>query len=185
MKTTLKEIWDSNPCVGGWEKLVGGLGTKDLSTEVTILKIYEINGIMDAMWALRTQNYKDYCLMLADIAESVLYIFENKYPKDSRVRDCIQGIRDYKAGKISNEKLCNFSSNAANASNAAYADACAAYADACAAYAAAATAYAAYAAYDAYADSCAAYAAAATAKRKSKWKEITSIFLKHLKKGER
>ena len=157
MKTTLREIKRFNPCVPGWKRLCEGLGTSDLNTEVSILQILEINGVKDAFWALRTQKYKSYCLILADVAESVLHIFEKEYPNDNRPRRAIQAIRDYKAGKISKEEL----------EDAAYAatDAAIAAADAAiAARAARAAAYAAYAAYDADAAAYAAYAADAAAK---------------------
>ena len=105
MKTTLRKIKSFNPCLPGWRTLCEGLGTTDPDTEVSILQILEINGVEDAFWALRTQKYKDYCLVLADIAESVLHIFEEEYPDDKRPRRTIQAIRDYKAGKISKKEL--------------------------------------------------------------------------------
>jgi len=155
MITTLREIKSFNPCVSGWKKLCRTLRTTNLDTEVSILQILESNGVQDAFWALKTQDYKDYCLILADIAESVLHIFEDKYPNNNIPRSTIQAIRDYKEGKITIEEL-EIHSSAADAAADAAAYATAYAADAAAAYAA--TAYAATAA--AYA---AAYADAADA----------------------
>ena len=109
MKTTLRKIKSFDPQYFGsndfMKKLCKNLGTTNLDTEVSILQILESNGVEDAFWALRTQDYKDYCLILADIAESVLDIAEEKFPKDVRPRKGIQGIRDYKDGKISIKEL--------------------------------------------------------------------------------
>lgn len=78
-------------------------------------------------------------------AESVLHIYEDKYPNDDRPRKAIQAAKDYLKGNISIDDLID-------ARRAAYSAAAAAYDDA-----AAAAAYAAYSAYSAY--SAAAYAA--------------------------
>jgi uncharacterized protein YpiB (UPF0302 family) len=108
-------------------------------------------------------------------AESVLYIFEKKYPKDKRVRECIeylQGIKDYSIlSQVELEEIKKHrdaayaAADAANAADAAYAYAAYAAYDAANAAADAAYAYAAYAAADA-AYAYAAYAAYAAAKRK-------------------
>ena len=105
---------------------------------------------------LTLRDKQDMALMCAKVS---LVIYENKYPNDSRIRDCINATELYLKGKISIEEFKE-KKNAADAAAAAYdaaADAAAAAADA-AAYAAAADA----AAYDAAADA-AAYAAAAAA----------------------
>ncbi len=44
-------------------------------------------------------------MLLANVAESVLYIFEERYPSDKRPRLAIEGIRDWHAGKITSEEL--------------------------------------------------------------------------------
>jgi hypothetical protein len=157
MKTTLGKIKEFTPCQSGWKKLCKGLGTNSPDTEVTILQILEINGVKDTFWALRTQEYKNYCLILADIAESVLYIYEEKN-SSTAPRKAIEGVRLYHSGDINHDELKALADAAAYAATAA--DAAAAHAAAAAAHAAA---YAADA-YDAaaYADA-AAYVAAATA----------------------
>jgi hypothetical protein len=94
-------------------------------------------------------------------AESVLHIFEKKYPTDMRPREAIKAAREYledpseaKLEALRGKKDAAYAANAY--ANAAAADAAAAAAAAAAAYAADAYAAAAYAAY-AYAN--AAYAA--------------------------
>lgn len=113
MKTTLRKIKGFNPGASGWKKLCEGLGTTDLDTEVTILQILEINGVEDAYWALRTQEYKDYCLILAHVAESVLHFYENEYT-NLAPRKAIEGIRLFQKGEITREELKKLV-NAANA----------------------------------------------------------------------
>jgi len=165
MKTTLRKIWSHDPCgktTGsnrGWDKLTKNLGTSDFDTEITLIQILRSNGIEDAIWALRCFDYIDYCLFLADIAESVLDIFEKHTGyKDNSARRCIGGIHLFHDGLITVDQL----NELARPANAAYA-----------AYAAARAAYAAYTAYAAYA---AAYAAAAAT---GKWQEIEALFIKH------
>ena len=139
------------------------------------------------------------CLAMADItpqlrpfavlcAESALPIFETRYPKDKRPRECIEVTRRYLDGKANIDELRSAcaaadaggvggaggvgayaacaAANAADAANACAADAC----DACA-NAAANAAYAAYAA-------CAGGAAANAARKQAReWQEKTLISL--------
>jgi predicted lipid-binding transport protein (Tim44 family) len=111
----------------------------------------------------------------ADIAESVLPIFEEKYPGDLRPRNAIEAARSGDANAAS----------AASAAYAAYASAAhaaaraAAYAASDAAYAANAASDAAYAANAAASD--AAYAADAGEERKMQEKLIRKILLRYLK----
>jgi len=101
-----------------------------------------------------------FLLYLADVAEHVLYLYEAKYPTDSRVKECIITLRKYVDGTATKREL-EAAAYAANAStNAAYVAKAAAYA-AFAANTAAFAAKAAYAAYAAYAANAAAYAAKA------------------------
>jgi hypothetical protein len=183
MKTTFREIKNFSPCKKGWIKLMELNPENDMDKEITILEILNHNGVKDAFWALRTQDYRDYCLILADIAESVLHIFEEKYPEDKRPREAIDAIRLWSDKKITNQKLaCSAAAAAAAASNAAAyaADYNAAYNVAYAAaynaaYAAAnAASNAAYAAaYDAVYD-------AAPAADATQWVKNEEILRKHL-----
>ena len=175
--TTLGKIKEHGPCKGSWNKLLELVGGYDPEKEVSLIYILENLGIIDAVWALRCFDYKDRCLFSADVAALVLPIYEKKYPGDFRIRDCIQGIRDFHAGKISEEKLKELAVDAGAA----------------AAYAAAAAGAAAYA-VDVYAAADAAdraaYAAAtdaayATAAYAAILDKIEALFRKHFCNGEK
>ena len=141
----------------------------------------------NAGWAKKQQIV----LLACDIAESVLPIFELKYPKDSRPRKAIEAARGWCEGKVSLKDVRAADAyDAASAADAAAAAAsyAAAYAAASAAYDAASAAYdAADAAYAAYAASSAAAAYAAAAYRQSltsKRKEIADLIRIRLTIGE-
>ena len=133
--------------------------TSDLETKVSLKQILDSNGIRDAIWALRCFDYKEYCLFLADVAESVYHIYKLYNKKDTAVWNCIQAVHYFYNGFITLKQL----KSAADAADAAD-TAAAAAADADAADAAYTAAYAA------------AYAADS---RKGKWMEITELFKKH------
>ena len=124
MKTTLNKILEHDPCSqnnvkGGWGLLLKNLGKTEADDEpLDLMAILESNGIKDAVWALRCFDYLDYCLFLADLAESVLHIYE-KCNSSKAPREVIQAIRDYKAGVITEDELAAYASSAA--SSAAYA----------------------------------------------------------------
>ena len=174
--TTLNKIETRRHCRDGWEKLLVGLGkTEPDDDPLPLMKILELNGIEDAVWALQCFKYREYCLFLADVAESVLHIYESKY-NSKAPRQAIQAIRDWHAGEIDDKALADAADSAyAAAHAAAYATHADAYAAADAA-ANAADAYA-YAAADA-----AAYAAAddaADAAWEKKWRDVEALFVKH------
>jgi hypothetical protein len=103
MNTTLNKIKSHRPCKDGWEKLLTYLGkTEADDDELSIATIIESNGIADAIWALRAvDGYdKEIRLFAADCAESVLHLYESKYPGDDRPRKAIQTARDYANGLI-------------------------------------------------------------------------------------
>jgi len=184
MKLSLNTIMQYRPCgqhskgKTGISKLAKLLGKEDFfdKEEFDLMKVLESNGIENAIWCLRCFDYLDYCLFLADITESILYIYEEK-EADKAPRDTIQGIRDYKAGVINKKELLRLSAASDAAAAAAYV--AAAYASDAASDAAAAAAYAADAAYVA----AAAYTAAAAAADSAKWKEIEVLFIKHFGEG--
>lgn len=170
--TTLNKIKEYNPCPDGWGKLLKHLGKSKADDKRLYFKtILKSNGIQDAVWALRTLTFEDRCLFQADVAESVLHIFEKKYPDDKRPRKAIEAVRNYKAKGISLDELRGKKRDADAAAYAAY-DAAAYAADAADAAADA----------DADADDATAYAAAAAAyaaARRKKWIEIEQLFIKH------
>jgi hypothetical protein len=74
----------------------------------SIKDILESEGVEKAYEALNDLDdkyKKTIMLCLADVAESVFHIYEEKYPGDFRVRNCIQGIRDFCNDKITREDL--------------------------------------------------------------------------------
>ena len=185
LTTTLKEIRSYQPCESGWKKLLKYVGNIDENKSISFKTILDAVGIEDAIWCLRTQKYIDVCLFCADLAESVLLLFEKQYPQDSRPRDAILAIRQYHSNIIASKELHTAAAVADTAAAAAYAASAAAYV-ADAAYAAASAA--AYAADAAYAAASAAYAAAAVADTaaaaaalagKQHWEKIEQLFIKH------
>ncbi|MCP3658970.1 MAG: hypothetical protein GY830_01075 [Bacteroidetes bacterium] len=167
MDTTLNKIREHSPCQPSWEKLLASLGkTKSDDEPISFKYLLDVLGIVDAVWCLRTLDYKEQCLFLADVAESVLSDFE-KHINDPTPRKCIQAIRDYERGLIGDAGL----KAAAEAVGAATVNA--------AAYAAVNAAYAAVNAAEAAAIAAEAAAIAAVAADPAKWKEIEALFIKH------
>jgi len=53
--TTLNKIRAFSPCLDGWKKLLAGLNKTEPDDEpLPLVKIMEISGIEDAVWALNT-----------------------------------------------------------------------------------------------------------------------------------
>jgi hypothetical protein len=133
--------------------------------KITINGLFKALPIKDFNWFLVRKcklTLTEKRLFALHCAKQVLPIFENKYPNDSRVRDCIDATERYLNGNETLENLKVFRDAADAAADAAYAAAYAAdaayvaYAAYAAAYAYAAVAYAANDAADA-ADDDAAY----------------------------
>src|SRR5690554_1774990 len=162
MNTTLNEIKIYNPCIEGWKKLLDSLNKTSADDEpLSFAHILKSNGIKDAVWSLRVLPLKDQALFRADVAESVLHLFESKYPSDTRPRKCIEVLRLFARGEISDRDL----GKTAAAAYDAYAAIRASYTDAT---------YAAHAAY-------AAHSVHSTyfVDRIYKWQEIEKLFIKH------
>lgn len=70
LKTTLGVIRSHSPCESGLKKLCKTFGT-DPETAITLLQILDSNGVNYAYWALRCWDYKEYCSLLAKVAEAV------------------------------------------------------------------------------------------------------------------
>ena len=138
--------------------------------EITLINIMKSEiSIQDKRWFLYNKgelstNQKK--VLALKLAWAVLPIYEDQYPGDNRVRDCLQNIEKFNLDNIFFNELAVKRNATADAYAAVAYAAEAAYADADAATAAAyAAAYAAYstAAYAAYAAEAAAYAAEAAA----------------------
>ena len=103
IQTTLTRIKEKEPCSGGWQKLLTYLAKTEADNEpLSLLTILKSNGVNDCLWAFRCtdDNESIYRHIAADFAESVLHIFEDKYPEDKRPRLAIQAARDFADGKI-------------------------------------------------------------------------------------
>ena len=163
---TLRYIKTFNPCASGWKNLLKHY--PDFSDTVGNFLRLEHVSYNDKIWLVRRVVKKEILRQWAvECAENVLSIYEDRYPGDLRVRECIEATKLYLEGKISREQLME-KRRAAAAAYAAAADAYAADAYAAdaadaAAAAAAAAAVAAYAAADAAADAADAADAAAAA----------------------
>jgi len=114
--TTLKAIQKELPydyteasLLFHWGKLLKHLGkTKADDEPLEMETILNINGISDAIWCLRAlpDEYESVVrLFNCDMAEHVLHIFENKYPKDKRPRESIRMSRAYSAGESTFDEL--------------------------------------------------------------------------------
>ena len=162
---TLNKIRGKSPCQSGWNTLMKSMGkTEADDTRVSIAHLLESNGKNDTLWVIfrcipdQLEKKRN---MIADIvepaieaAESVLHIFEKKYPDDKRPRKAIENAKEnVRRSRLGLERLPRPDvAYAAGADNAAYA----AYA---AVYAAAGADNAAYAAYADNAAYAAVYAA--------------------------
>jgi len=118
MNTTLNIIKAHSRFGDGWKTLLHSLGkTKADDEPLSLAYILKSNGIVDAIWALRIFKYQDTCLFGADVAESVLHIFENEYPDDSRPRQAIEAARLYHKGEVSADQLETLMTASADASS--------------------------------------------------------------------
>ena len=108
METTLKKLKKHNPCRSSWDRLLESLDKTEPDNEPLKLRyILDLLGVQDAIWAFRAiDGYrKEQILFIADCAEHVLHIYEEKYPKNTAPRAAILATRNYANGKISKEKL--------------------------------------------------------------------------------
>ena len=89
---TAEEVIAMNPCSNYTHK---GIHERHGAKGITPKQISEL-GIreIDRFWVLiRLVDGKDRCLVAADIAESVLPLFESKFPDDNRPRKAIEATR--------------------------------------------------------------------------------------------
>lgn len=102
MKTTLNNIRKYYPCEDSWKKLLNHLGKTEADNKPLKIKIIlDVLGVEDAIWALRAvDGYdKEIRLFACDCAESVLNLFEEKYPNDTRPRKAIETARQFANGE--------------------------------------------------------------------------------------
>jgi len=152
MYLTKKSIAALKPCEDRLDNFIKYYGDRKL-TKSQFMGLKNITQ-HDKLWvAFRLMTKNNIKLAVADIAESVLHIYEEQYPNDDRPRKAIEEARS------GNRHECDQADAAVYAANAA-ANASAAAGAYAAAYAAANAAYAAYAAAAYSAANAAVYAAA-------------------------
>lgn len=122
--TTFRKLHEAGACTERYRflaKALGGIKTYGKDTPITLLQILDINGLDDALWALRAcDDAEKFSRLLAcDYVERVLHIFEAKYPDDDRPREAIAVSRRYARGEATDAEL----SAARNAAGAAAGDA--------------------------------------------------------------
>jgi hypothetical protein len=88
-------------------KALGGIKAYGRDTPITLLQILNINGLDDALWALRACDDAETFsrLLVCDYAEHVLHIFEAEYPDDYRPRMVIEVSRRYARGEATDAEL--------------------------------------------------------------------------------
>ena len=122
LTTTLNRIREHHPCKDGWEKLLRHLGKTAADDEIIdLLTVLESNGVQDTLWCMRAtvEDSRTTCAELAcRFAESVLPVFEARYPDDKRPRLAIQAARDCLSGRIDRDaaRAASYAADAATRS---------------------------------------------------------------------
>ena len=100
--TTLNEIRKHDPCASGWAKLLKGLGKTSPDDEsLPLERILEINGLNDALWALRSVPGIDRQARLFACECAQRVVGNNK---DPRVQACIDVARRMADGTVTEEE---------------------------------------------------------------------------------
>ena len=107
MKTSPNELRKTLPCRTGWGKGRDKFShlKEERDTPIDFLELLEELGIRDTLWCLRTQDYRDYCLFMAEVAELVLPSFEERYPQDTGPRLALASVGLWHEGVASDEQL--------------------------------------------------------------------------------
>ena len=105
LTTTLNRLRAAGACESRYAHLLRALGgtSFDHDEPINLLTILEHNGVNDCLWSLcATEENCDQIarLMAADFAESVLPLYESRYPNDNRPRDAIVAARQFARGEI-------------------------------------------------------------------------------------
>ena len=108
--TSFRLLHDAGACKERYRflaKALGGIKAYGRDTPITLLQILNINGLDDALWAVRACPDSDTFarLLACDYAEHVLRIFETRYPDDYRPREAIAVSRRYARGEATDAEL--------------------------------------------------------------------------------
>jgi len=131
IRTTLRLLKEHGACAARYKylcKALGGAEKYGRDTPITFPQLVEINGLDDALWALRATppeqaKARDLIarLFACACAEHVVPIYEIKYPNDNRVRLCIEASRKFAYGEITKLELLEAARAAWAAAGAAWA----------------------------------------------------------------
>lgn len=105
---TLTDIRACKPCEDRWVHLLKALGKNKADTEILPLeRILDLNGIDDALWALRAVKGHDNAIRLfaCHCAQSALHVFEREYPDDPRPRQAIETAEQFARGRATEREL--------------------------------------------------------------------------------
>lgn len=116
--TTFRKLHEAGACTERYRflaKALGGIKTYGKDTPITLLQILDINGLDDALWALRACDDAEVFsrLLACDYAEHVLHLFEAQCPGDDRPHKTIEVARRYARGEATKEELAVASDRAA------------------------------------------------------------------------
>ena len=113
--TTFRLVREAGACKNHYRqfaKAVGGVKAYGQDTPIPLIKILEINGLNDALWALRAVLPEEKAsrdrmarLLAADFAEHVLHLYERQYPEDNQCRQAIETARQYAEGQATDTQL--------------------------------------------------------------------------------
>jgi len=110
---SLKSILVHIPCSSGIASFKTKFGHLDPDTPIPLLACLESNSVQDVIWALRAVHQDISAvipLIAADFAESVLHLFEEKFPNDDRPRKAIEAAR---SGERKKARAASYASYAA------------------------------------------------------------------------
>lgn len=101
--TTLNKIREHAPCPDGWKKLLAGLNKTGPDDELLpLVRILEINGLDDALWALRTTDDcdREARLLAVAYARQVQHLMN-----DARSIACLDVAERFANGKATPHEL--------------------------------------------------------------------------------
>lgn len=100
--TTLNKIREHDPCLDGWRKLLAGLNKSEADDEpLPLARILDINGLDDALWALRTVDCdRESRLLAVAYARQVRHLM-----KDERSVAALDVAERFANGKATREEL--------------------------------------------------------------------------------
>ena len=136
LSTTLRLLAQARACEPRYRHLceaLGGAKKYGCDTVITLERILCLNGVDDALWALRAvpedqraDRDKLARLFACDCAQEVLPIYERLVPGDDRPRKAVETARAFALGAATSEELAAARAAARAAEDAAWADGAAA-----------------------------------------------------------